>query len=76
MQRVAIARALVNEPRLLLADEPTGRLEHKSRDAIMGVFRDLQAEGLGIIIATHDLNLARQVGRVIDYLEDYRKRNA
>ena len=66
MQRVAIARALINEPKLLLADEPTGRLEHESRDAIMDLFRGLQDEGLAIVVATHDLGLAQQTGRVIE----------
>ncbi len=66
MQRVAIARALVRKPRLLLADEPTGRLEHQSRVAIMDIFRDLKAEGLGIIIVTHDPTLADQTDRVIE----------
>ncbi len=66
MQRVAIARALINEPKLLLADEPTGRLEHESRDAIMDLFRQLQREGLGIVIATHDLGLAQQTDRVVE----------
>ena len=66
MQRVAIARALINDPKLLLADEPTGRLEHESRDAIMDLFRQLQREGLGIVIATHDLGLAQQTDRVIE----------
>jgi putative ABC transport system ATP-binding protein len=66
MQRVAIARALVNEPKLLLADEPTGRLEHQSRDAIMEILRGLQREGLGIVIATHDLSLAQQTDRVVE----------
>ena len=66
MQRVAIARALINEPKLLLADEPTGRLEHQSRDAIMDLFRGLQDEGLAIVVATHDLGLAQQTGRVIE----------
>ncbi|MBI3944470.1 MAG: ABC transporter ATP-binding protein [Armatimonadetes bacterium] len=66
MQRVAIARALVNQPKLLLADEPTGRLEHRSRDAIMEILRGLQREGLAIVIATHDLSLARQTDRVIE----------
>lgn len=66
MQRVAIARALINEPQILLADEPTGRLEHKSRDAIVDLFRQLQSEGLGVIIATHDLGLARMTERVIE----------
>lgn len=66
MQRVAIARALINEPKLLLADEPTGRLEHESRDAIMDQFRQLQNEGLAIVIATHDIGLAQQTDRIIE----------
>jgi len=66
MQRVAIARALVRKPKLLLADEPTGRLEHKSRVAIMDIFRGLQADGLGIIIVTHDPTLAEETDRVVE----------
>jgi ABC-type lipoprotein export system ATPase subunit len=66
MQRVAIARALVRKPKLLLADEPTGRLEHQSRVAIMEIFRGLQAEGLGIIIVTHDPTLAAETDRIIE----------
>lgn len=66
MQRVAIARALVRKPQLLLADEPTGRLEHRSRTAIMDIFRGLQAEGLGIIIVTHDPTLAAETDRVVE----------
>lgn len=66
MQRVAIARALVRRPKLLLADEPTGRLEFRSRQAIMDIFRGLQADGLGIIIVTHDPSLAAETDRVIE----------
>ncbi|MDD3926430.1 MAG: ABC transporter ATP-binding protein [bacterium] len=66
MQRVAIARALVRKPQLLLADEPTGRLEHQSRTAIMDIFRGLQAEGLGIVIVTHDPTLADETDRIIE----------
>jgi ABC-type lipoprotein export system ATPase subunit len=66
MQRVAIARALVRKPELLLADEPTGRLEHTSRQGIMDIFRGLQVEGLGIIIVTHDPTLASEADRVIE----------
>jgi putative ABC transport system ATP-binding protein len=66
MQRVAIARALVRKPRLLLADEPTGRLEHRSREAIMDIIRGLQADGLGIIIVTHDPSLAAETDRVVE----------
>jgi len=66
MQRVAIARALVRKPKLLLADEPTGRLEHRSREAVMDVFRGLKADGLGIIIVTHDPTLAAETDRIIE----------
>jgi len=66
MQRVAIARALVNRPRILLADEPTGRLEHSARDSILGIFRSLARAGLGIIIATHDQALAAQAHRTLE----------
>jgi len=66
MQRVAIARALVNRPRILLADEPTGRLEKNSREAILQIFRELASEGLGIIMATHDPELARAGDRTVE----------
>jgi len=54
MQRVAIARALINRPKLLLADEPTGNVDTKTRDSIFELFRELNAEGLTIVLATHD----------------------
>jgi putative ABC transport system ATP-binding protein len=66
MQRVAIARALVRRPKLLLADEPTGRLEHGSRVEVMNVIRSLQQEGLGVIIVTHDPHLAAETERVVE----------
>lgn len=66
MQRVAIARALVNRPKILLADEPTGRLEKNSREAILRIFRELVSEGLGIIMATHDPELARAGDRTVE----------
>ncbi len=66
MQRVAIARALVNEPKLLLADEPTGRLERKSRDAIVGIFKELKQDGVAIVLATHDLELAARCDRLVE----------
>ena len=66
MQRVAIARALVNRPRILLADEPTGRLEKKSRGAVLQIFQELAREGLGIIMATHDPELALEADKKIE----------
>ncbi len=66
MQRVAIARALVNRPRILLADEPTGRLEKKSRGAVLQIFRELARDGLGIIMATHDPELALEADRRLE----------
>jgi putative ABC transport system ATP-binding protein len=66
MQRVAIARALVNRPKILLADEPTGRLEKKSRGAVLQIFQELAREGLGIIMATHDPELALEADKKIE----------
>jgi putative ABC transport system ATP-binding protein len=65
-QRTAIARALTNEPHLLLADEPTGRLERRARDEILALFDALRRDGLAIIIATHDLEQASKCGRVLE----------
>ena len=64
-QRVAVARALINEPKLLLADEPTGNLDTKTRDSVFELFRQLNQEGLAILVATHDAELAERVDRVI-----------
>ncbi len=65
MQRVAIARALANNPRLLLADEPTGNLDTQTGQAIMQTLQYLHAQGVTIIMVTHDLNLALQTNRII-----------
>jgi len=67
MQRVAIARALINRPQILLADEPTGRLERKSRESVLRTFRELAHEGLGILMATHDPELARSADRIVEF---------
>jgi len=62
---VAIARALVNEPDILLADEPTGNLDSRTGQEIMGIFRKLHGEGRTIIMVTHDPGLARECDRII-----------
>jgi putative ABC transport system ATP-binding protein len=62
-QRVAIARALINEPQILLADEPTGNLDSKTSVEIMGVFQRLNDEGITIVMVTHELDIARYCRR-------------
>ena len=65
-QRVAIARAIVNEPAMILADEPTGALDTKTSAEIMELFRTLNETGRMVIIVTHDMGVAEQCGRVIE----------
>ncbi len=62
-QRIAIARALVNDPTLILADEPTGNLDPDLSLEIMNLFREINARGTTVVVATHDRELIRQVGR-------------
>jgi len=64
-QRVAIARALVNDPKLLLADEPTGNMDQKTGREILDLFQQLNEEGRSIIMVTHDPGIARQAKETI-----------
>jgi cell division transport system ATP-binding protein len=63
-QRVAIARALANEPFLLLADEPTGNLDDRASAGVLSLFRNINASGTSILMATHDSKLIRQYGKI------------
>ena len=64
-QRVAIARAIVNQPSIILADEPTGALDSKTAQEIIDVFKNLHSKGKTVIIVTHDMGVAEQCGRII-----------
>ncbi len=64
-QRVAIARALVNQPKLLLADEPTGNLDSRTSIEIMGIFQQLNEQGMTVIMVTHELDISRYCRRVV-----------
>lgn len=68
-QRVAIARALVNNPSLILADEPTGNLDSKTSKDIMRLFDDLHREGNTIIVVTHERDIAQNAERVLNILD-------
>lgn len=65
-QRVAIARAIVNEPSMILADEPTGALDTKTSEEIMSLFKSLNEQGRTVVIVTHDPMVAEQCDRVIE----------
>jgi len=64
-QRVAIARAIVNNPQLLLADEPTGNLDTRTGEQIMDIFHELHASGMTIVLVTHEMDVAAQAQRMI-----------
>ena len=68
-QRVAIARALVNDPHIVLADEPTGNLDPDLSLEIMNLFRDMNARGTTVLVATHDRELIKWVGRRVIHLD-------
>ena len=68
-QRVAIARAMVNNPKILLADEPTGALDSKSGEQIMELFSKLNEEGVTIVMITHDANVAARAKRIVHIVD-------
>jgi len=77
-QRVAIARALVNQPSIILADEPTGNLDTKTSYEIMGLFQDIHTKGNTVILVTHEEDIAKHARRIMglrDGLIEYDKAN-
>jgi len=68
-QRVAIARALINNPTLILADEPTGNLDSKSGSEIMGLLKKLNENGNTIVLVTHELDIARGTKRTVEIMD-------
>ena len=65
MQRVAIARALVNNPEILLADEPTGNLDSENSERILELLKSLKADGLTVVMITHNSELASRADRLV-----------
>lgn len=71
MQRVAIARALVHNPAMILADEPTGNLDSKTGDVVLGTFQRLHAEGRTVILITHEAYVAEHAERILTVKDGY-----
>lgn len=68
-QRVAIARAIINNPKILLADEPTGALDQASGKQVMELFKTLNGEGVTIIMITHDANVASHAKKILHIID-------
>jgi putative ABC transport system ATP-binding protein len=68
-QRVAIARALINQPRLILADEPTGNLDSVTSEEIMALFEELNRDGITIVLVTHEQDIAEHASRQVRFLD-------
>jgi putative ABC transport system ATP-binding protein len=74
-QRVAIARALVTQPRLLLADEPTGNLDSRTSVEVMALFQELNAQGITILIVTHEPDVAQYASRIVEVRDGHIRRD-
>jgi lipoprotein-releasing system ATP-binding protein len=66
MQRTAIARALINQPKVLLADEPTGNLDSTNTQKVMDIFKEINKSQTTIVMVTHEIDLARQTKRIVE----------
>jgi putative ABC transport system ATP-binding protein len=68
-QRISIVRSLVNKPDIIIADEPTGALDSKTSKEIIGIFKEMNEEGITIILITHDINVARKAKRIVEIFD-------
>ncbi len=69
MQRVAIARSLINNPPVILADEPTGNLDSKNAESIMSLFEQINADGITVVVVTHNPDLVKRCRKAL-HIED------